>query len=213
MRSTEQYAAILKESAKFLKDWSKFKLDDLYQLPLLGGGDPCPPYHDIVLREILVDSRESISDKQSSDLIREGAQYPAYVRPYIVMTEISGATPCAFSNEIESALSIFDGMAWNNLFMRWQLQAILKVLKKKTLTLSMLANAQKKMGSLVWPNGNMLPAIDASLEIWNKQLLSDGYPALLTSFCWPFYDSMQTPKVFSLREGSVETDWFSTHEN
>ena len=112
-----------------------------------------------------------------------------------------------FDANIEAMLGLLNSMSWFSLLLRWQLQAILRVLGKETLTLNLLAKAQKNMGSPVWPNGNMLPALDVSQQIWKKQLLSDGYPALLISSNWPFYNHMQRIKVFVVRDDEGDAEW------
>jgi hypothetical protein len=208
MRTEAQYKKLLQESDRLCMNWDEISLNDLKHLPMLGSGEEAPPYHDLLLSEILAENNDngtwladSLAEANKADHVKR--------RAFMIHSNIGGYDDACWGNELEAMLCVFENGTWFNLLMRWQLEVVRRLAKIQTLTLAGLARIQNELGSDVWPRGHRLPTVDTSLMLWQKQLLSDGYPGFLISSAWPMADTSGDPKLFEIQGGDVVKEWFS----
>lgn len=207
MDNEAKYNRLLDESSRLWMGWDSLTLDNIKGFPILGKGEETPPYYALLFSELAASCGEK-SNYLVDRLLGFSMDDPGKTLARKIQTIVGGNTTDCWTRQVEAMLCVYACDAWFDLLLRWQLEVIRKLSGNGTLTLDRLRGVQQEFGSGVWPNGVLMPDLSVSERLWEQQLLSDSYPGLLISRCWPFDDLKKTPMIFAMDGNDVSGQWF-----
>lgn len=203
-RNDTQFRKIVDESDDRRQQLSGLSLRDL---PLFGAGEEPTVYYSLMFSELRATYEEKdnwFPDRLNAlSMVASGHNLSRLAYQTVGMNVQNCWTP-----QVEAMLCVYQVGPWFDLLLRWQLDIARKLTGTPILSVRKLVEIQTELGSDIFPRGELIPDLDASVELWEKQKLSDGFPGLLVSRFWPFDIADKPPMIFQLQGGAVVEKYF-----